>query len=134
MASGLSAERAARNEAAFRRANEHIEQRLDELSLLDGRSPFLCECDNPLCTDPVRLTVEEYESVRAHPTRFVVAHGHSGPDTQTVQRGEHYQVIEKHGAAGEVAGHQRSVLDRVAERNSRSLLIEKTGDGADMAT
>jgi hypothetical protein len=123
MGTGIGAERAARNEAAFRRANERIEQRLDDLSLRDGRSPFLCECDNPLCTDPVRLTVAQYESVRAHPTRFVVAPGHGGPGTETVARGEHYEVIEKHGAAGAEAARldprNREVMGPLA-RSTRS--------------
>lgn len=103
MPSELSTERAARNEAVFRSANERIARRLDDLSVLDGRSPFLCECDNPLCTEPVRLTLEQYEAVRAHPARFVVASGHRSAGTQVVTRAGHYEVIEKHGRAGEIA-------------------------------
>jgi hypothetical protein len=103
MATGLSAERAARNEAVFRRANERIEQRLDDLSLADGRSPFLCECDDPLCTHPVRLTAAEYEAVRAHPTRFLVVSGHQAAHADTVGRHDQYDVIEKHGTAGDIA-------------------------------
>jgi hypothetical protein len=103
MTSALSAERAARNGAVLRRAHERIEQRLDELSLLDGRSPLLCECDNPLCTQPVRLTIEQYEAVRAHPTRFVVASGHQSGDTEIVARHQDHDVIEKRGTAGDIA-------------------------------
>jgi hypothetical protein len=103
MTSGLSAERAARNESVFRDANERIERRLDELSLRDGRSPFLCECEDPLCAQPVRLTVEEYEAVRAHPRRFLVATAHSGAGTKTIERHDGFDVIEKLGTEGTVA-------------------------------
>lgn len=103
MASHLSAERAARNEAVFRKANEGIEQRLDELSLLDGRSPFLCECEDPLCMAPVRLTVEEYEAVRAHSARFLLARGHTFSDGVVVEHHEDCDVVEKQGIEGEVA-------------------------------
>ncbi|MBE2317660.1 hypothetical protein DVA67_016885 [Solirubrobacter sp. CPCC 204708] len=102
MASQLSAERAARNESVFRNANERIEQRLGELSLLDGRSPFLCECEDPLCASPVRLSAEEYEAVRAHPQRFIVVPGHGAGEAK-VTRSEGYDIIEKHGAEGRVA-------------------------------
>src|SRR3954452_9892670 len=95
---GLSAERAARNESVFRDANERIEQRLEELSLSDGRSPFLCECENPLCTRPVRVTAEEYEAVRAHPDRFIVATDHTIEDADVITRCDEFHVIQKRGA------------------------------------
>src|SRR3954466_13817327 len=99
---GLSAERAARNESVFRDANERIEQRLEELSLADGRSPFLCECENPLCTQPVRLTAEEYEAVRAHPYRFIVATDHTIEDADVISRSDEFQGIQ--GRGGEAGG------------------------------
>jgi hypothetical protein len=100
---GLSAERAARNESVFRDANERIEQRLGELSLSDDRSPFLCECENPLCTRPVRLTAEEYEAVRAHPDRFVIATDHTVDDADVVTRSDGFQVVQKRDAEASVA-------------------------------
>jgi hypothetical protein len=103
MASGLSAERAARNESVFRNANERIEQRVEELSLSNGRSPFLCECEDPLCSQAVRLTAAEYEAVRAQPTRFVVAGGHPIGDADVVTDCGDYRVIEKRGTEGAVA-------------------------------
>src|SRR3954447_2612277 len=98
MASPLSTERAARNESVFRNANERIEQHLDELSLLEGRSPFLCECDDPLCAEPVRLTAREYEAIRAHSRRFVLTAGHSAGDAAVVERNAGFVVVEKRGA------------------------------------
>jgi hypothetical protein len=103
MASPLSAERAARNESVFRNANERIQQHLGELSLLEGRSPFLCECDDPLCAEPVRLTAQEYEAIRSHSRRFVLASGHSAGDATVVERNAKFVVIEKRGAEGSLA-------------------------------
>ena len=103
MASGLIAERAARNESVFRNANERIERRIEELSLSDGRSPFLCECEDPLCTQPVRMTAEQYAAVRAHPTRFIIAVGHPTGDAQVIAHTGEYEIVQKQGAEGAVA-------------------------------
>src|SRR4051812_42627643 len=100
---GVSAERAARNESVFRDANERIEQRLEELSLSDGRSPFLCECEDPLCTRPVRLTAEEYEAVRAYPDRFIIATDHTVGDADVVTRRDEFHVVRKRGVEASVA-------------------------------
>ena len=100
---GLSAERAAENESIFRAANERVERQLDELTLEDGRSPFLCECEDLRCREIVRLTREEYESVRAEPNRFVIAAGHHFTHARVISDGNGHQVIEKTGAAGQVA-------------------------------
>lgn len=102
--SDLSTERAARNEAVFRDANERIEERVDELSLVGGRTPFLCECDDPACVRPLRLTIAEYEAVREYPRRFIVAPGHWGGEAMVVREHDAYQVIEKRGEEGSIAG------------------------------
>jgi hypothetical protein len=99
----LTARRAAENEALFRRANEQIEERLGELTLEGGRSPFLCECEDTTCRDVLRLTREEYEAVREHPRRFIVAFGHPLTHARIVERRDEYLVVEKTGEAGEVA-------------------------------
>ena len=101
--SGLSAERAARNESVFRDANERIEARLAELSLSEGRSPFLCECEDPVCPRPVRLTAAQYEAVRKYPDRFIIASVHPVDSADVVSRHDEFQVIVKRGAEGAVA-------------------------------
>lgn len=73
---GRSEEQAERNERVFREANEKIADRLVELEAVDGRTPFLCECEEETCTELVRLTLDEYGHVRAHERRFVIALGH----------------------------------------------------------
>lgn len=96
-------ERRARNEAVFRDANERIEERLNDLSLVHGRSPFLCECDDETCTVVLRLTLGEYEHVRERPDRFVVAHGHPAANGRPVEEHDGFVVVEKHGTAAEIA-------------------------------
>ena len=58
------------------------------------------------CMRPVELTIEEYEMVRAKPTRFVVAPGaeHVDPDIERVIRREkRYWVVEKTGVGAEIS-------------------------------
>ncbi|HEU5476281.1 MAG TPA: hypothetical protein VFU64_00435 [Gaiellaceae bacterium] len=100
---GLSAERAAENESIFRDANERVEGRLGELTLEEGRSPFLCECEDLHCREMVRLTLGEYESVRSQPNHFVVADGHPFTNGRVIRETKRFQVVEKMGRAGEVA-------------------------------
>jgi len=53
------AERVARNEAAFREANERIRRRAAHADL--AVVPFLCECADRDCTAAVQLQPAEYE-------------------------------------------------------------------------
>jgi hypothetical protein len=100
----MSAERVARNDAAFREANEKISETVAEHGL-DGLLPFICECADPKCTDILQLTPEEYRAVRARSTTFINAHGHhvvAGPHVRVVEEYERYAVVEKVGRAGEI--------------------------------
>ena len=99
----LNVERAARNEAVFRQANELIEERLNDLSVVDGRSPFVCECQDPDCAEIIRLSLAEYEHVRSSPQWFAIAPGHEFLTGAVVQRSERFEVVEKRGKAAEIA-------------------------------
>ena len=96
-----SEERAARNEAAFRDANEKIDARRRELEL-DQATPYLCECEDEACTNLVRLTASEYQHARAEPRRFIVSRGHQHRDSVVDERAE-YVLVEKSSAGGEIA-------------------------------
>jgi hypothetical protein len=106
-----SVERAAENEATFRDANEQLEARAAELGMDDRRTPYLCECEDERCMKVIRLRREEYEAVRAHPTRFVVIPGHQEGDERVVLEADGVTVIEKDGVEG----------DLVAMRDPRSI-------------
>jgi hypothetical protein len=98
------AERVARNEAAFREANERIDRRAED-SHLDV-SPFLCECANPACTAVISLQLAAYEEIRAHPTHFLNAVGHDKNAqgfSEVIARKPGYIVVAKIGAAAPIA-------------------------------
>jgi hypothetical protein len=96
---GVSEERLALNEAAFRKVNEGIEAGSD-----DHRMVFACECGRLGCNQLLELSRFEYDAVREHPRRFFVLAGHELPDIErVVERHHDYLVVEKVGPAGYVA-------------------------------
>jgi hypothetical protein len=95
-------EKRAKNEATFRDANERIREAERELDPPLGRVPYLCECDDPACHEPIRLTAAEYERVRGDGATFAIVRGHSSDD-EVVAEHEHYLVVRKTDAGGEVA-------------------------------
>jgi hypothetical protein len=67
---------------------------------------WTCECGNENCVEPVRLTIEEYEAIRAEPTRFFIRPSpeHVTPEVEVVvQREERYWVVEKTGIGVELS-------------------------------
>jgi hypothetical protein len=96
--------RLAQNEALFREINERVR----ELAATHGEDEhvytFFCECSNTDCTLQVELTTAAYETVRADPTRFVVAVGHQLPEIEhVVERHETWWVVQKEDDAAELA-------------------------------
>jgi hypothetical protein len=98
-------ERIAENDARFRAANERIGAAADAYDV-DMAIPFICECADPTCTKLVRLSLEEYEEVRADPRHFLSLPGHEtaaqGAAVVVAER-DSYVIVEKTGHAGEVA-------------------------------
>jgi len=94
--------RLARNETIFREVNERIEElaQRGELHSLD----ILCECGNPDCKQPLRVSVVEYERVRQQPTDFFVAPGHVIPAIEkVVDEKQSFDVVRKLSEEGELA-------------------------------
>jgi len=101
-------ERLAQNEAFFRNVNDNIRNVASQFASRDDPYEFVCECADSSCTMRMTLTLSEYEAVRASPVRFVLAPGHVVPEIETVvEQEQDHVVVEKHGAAGQVA----AVLD-----------------------
>lgn len=86
-------EREARNEARFRTQNEWVETA--------GGAPeallrFVCECGDGECGRTIRLTMAEYEFVRATSNRFAIALNHENPESEiVVEEHSRYAVIDK---------------------------------------
>jgi hypothetical protein len=95
--------RIAFNEDVFRKINEGIEQGHwpgEE----DAPVGFRCECARLGCNELIELSVREYERVRSHPRRFIVAAGHQAPDVETVvESSAGYVVVQKRDEAGATA-------------------------------
>lgn len=91
------------NEAVFREINEGIER---------GQWPgeehapvsFRCECARLGCNDLIELSVNEYETVRANPRRFILLPGHERLEAEVVvERRPGYLIVEKMDQAGMAA-------------------------------
>jgi hypothetical protein len=97
-------DRAARNEALFRRVNERLEEVNDAFNSVVDDAEFVCECASIDCVERVELTLAEYEALRSVPTHFVVKPAHVLVDSERIveDRGE-YTIVEKVGHAGERA-------------------------------
>jgi hypothetical protein len=96
----IRAKRAAENENLFRRINERVE----ELSTGNDRLALVCECSDLACVERLTVPTPEYEAVRRHSQRFLVARGHERLDVETVvDQRPGYVVVAKFGEAGEVA-------------------------------
>ena len=90
-------ERLAKNEALFREVNARIRE-LSERWELDPPDlvAFVCECSQAGCSDPVELTLVEYEQVRENPLHFFVVPGHEdGRVDVVVSRHDRYVVVTK---------------------------------------
>jgi hypothetical protein len=97
-------DRAARNEALFRRVNERVEEVNQAFESILGDADFFCECADVECMEKIRMTLGEYEDVRAESTHFAVKPGHVLPeDERVVDERVGYIVVEKIGRAGERA-------------------------------
>ncbi|HZU39619.1 MAG TPA: hypothetical protein VE992_01135 [Solirubrobacteraceae bacterium] len=99
---GQTREGAGASESLYRDINEAIER--GQWPGEAGNVSFRCECARLRCTQIVRLTVEEYEAVREHSRRFIVAPGHEEPAVESVvERREGYLVVEKRDEAARLA-------------------------------
>ena len=88
--------REARHQTRTRAFNEWVENANESMGLHAGTDPFRCECGDTFCAKPIRLTRNEYERVRAHPTRFAIAHNHENPESDgVVAEHQRYSVVEK---------------------------------------
>ena len=103
-------ERRARNEALFRNVNERlraIDDQLDTAAVgapVREREEFFCECGSLGCTARLPMTREQYESVRANATHFVILPGHVDERIErVVERHPNFVVVEKSDEEQDIA-------------------------------
>lgn len=89
--------RIAENEARFRAINQRLAEDVEPLVSEGELLGFVCECGRQDCTEQLRLTLREYQDVRADPIQFAVLPGHEISDVEDVlSRGERFVVVRKH--------------------------------------
>jgi hypothetical protein len=102
-----TSERVGKNEAIFRKVNERIREVSGQVIAVYDDAPvqFVCECSDEGCSESIELTLTEYEAVRAEATHFLVAPRHvwEPGDERVFRKAEAYTIVEKTGAAGDVA-------------------------------
>jgi hypothetical protein len=93
----------AETQVLLRKVNEGIKN-VEPWSRERRKRLFTCECSQRACDRLVKLSLTQYEAVRAYPDRFVIARGHETPGIERVVA-EHgrFTVVEKLGAAADVA-------------------------------
>jgi hypothetical protein len=102
--SDLRQERAARNEALFRRVNERVEEVNRAFDTILDDADFVCECADVDCIEKIRMTLPEYEALRSEATRFAVKPGHLAPAAERViEERAGYVIVQKLGRAAERA-------------------------------
>ena len=99
--------RKARNESLFREVNERVRELNEAFDALSRNAEWICECGNTECLEPIQMTHEEYEAVRAQGSDYFFVKpdaAHVVPDAEAVvERHERYWVVKKIGVAAEVA-------------------------------
>ena len=96
----------ARTESFFRAVNEGIAEASERFESTEAE--FFCECGDTYCTHRIEVSLDDYEAVREHPTRFLVRRGHVVPEVEeVVRRRPRYAIVEK--------------VDRIAARIVRRL-------------
>jgi hypothetical protein len=94
-------ERIAKNEVIFREVNERIR---DVVPSENEPVDFLCECGQEDCVEQIKLTMDEYERVRADPVQFFVKPGHASQDVEAVmEENDRFLLVRKHAEEQEIA-------------------------------
>jgi hypothetical protein len=107
MSPAETADKTALNESLLRERNEALKAHNASVNWVDPPlADWYCECASLDCSEPVRLTVAEYERVRSNPRAFLVA-----PDER----------------------HVRPEVERVVEQTDRFWIVEKVGEAAEIA-
>lgn len=101
--------RAAKNQSLFREINERVLS-LEANSFSPpssvATSEWFCECVNETCFEHIGATQAEYEAIREHGARFLVAPSdeHMSPAVERViEQNDRYWIVEKLGESEAVA-------------------------------
>jgi hypothetical protein len=97
----------AMNESVARASNELLSRMAVSHRFAPSQGvPFVCECADADCHEIVMLSLNEYEQVRTHPSRFLLVAGHEDDEAtheRIVEAENGYAIVEKVGVAGREA-------------------------------
>jgi hypothetical protein len=78
--------------ALFREAKRRVRRASGDVHARGAE--FFCECGDSRCTERIRLTLREYEAMRAMPGRFLVALSHEGaPYRRVIESNDRFCVV-----------------------------------------
>jgi len=70
---------------------------------LQAAPRFSCECGDEGCTLPVEISVEDYQRLRRDDRLFVVLPAHQRPDVErVVEHRDAYLIVQKTGEGAEI--------------------------------
>jgi hypothetical protein len=81
-------------EDVFRDANDRIADKAVELGWRD-QVPFLCECSDTHCFERLAMTLEEFVSLRASPSQYLIQPGHQLSGGIILEQDDRVAVAEK---------------------------------------
>lgn len=85
------------NEAVFRQVNENLHRLNEAFSAVTNRVELVCECGDLGCVERISVSLDEYEKLRSHADRFLVAAGHVAPGDveEVVATGGGWDIVRK---------------------------------------
>ena len=90
------------NEVIFREVNERVRETNETFDVTVRDAEFVCECGTATCVERVRMSLADYERVRAQPTTFLIVPGHDAADVErVVRREERFWVVRKEARVAE---------------------------------
>jgi uncharacterized protein YbcI len=103
-------DREARKQLRARRINEWIGERAATVDAPTG-ALLRCECRDPACHEVLFATPGEYEAVRVHATRFIVAANHENPESERIVE-EHARFAVVESVTGQGTSQARRAYPR----------------------
>ena len=109
-----------RSQTVFREVNDRIAE-LPGSFMDGGVKLFVCECSRESCAEALEITFDEYEAVRRHNGRYLLARGHQVDELErVVDEGARYVVVEPLGRLRQATAASHTPRLRVATRSNRS--------------
>ncbi len=109
MSDVVSVQRLAENEVVFRRSNEQVQHKLQELqaeaeeegypsTLLEESTSlyFYCECSDENCRDRIVMKPDKYQKIHSDRAQFIIIPGHQVASIEKiVTKKPNYAVVKK---------------------------------------